>query len=133
MEMNIEVGDVLVKLLRSAIVFCLKASLLMGLLVVGLGVNSPSGWADAPEVTDGAVLFENYCAGCHPKGGNIIRRGKTLKQKSLKRDSYDTLEPLATLVNQGQNNMPGFADKLNDAQVETVAQFVLEQASHNWK
>ncbi len=100
-------------------------------MVMGLGLNLSSAWAASPE--DGVVLFENYCAGCHPKGGNIIRRRKTLKQKSLERDGYGALEPLINLIDQGQNNMPGFADQLNNTQVETVAQFVLEQASHTWK
>lgn len=121
------------KLFSVLIAFSRKAGLWMSLIGVWLGINLSPAWAAPPEVLDGAMLFENYCAGCHPKGGNIIRRSKTLKLKSLKRDSYDTLEPLTGIVTQGQNNMPGFADKLDNAQVETVAQFVLEQASHNWK
>ncbi|WP_235110515.1 MULTISPECIES: c-type cytochrome [Acaryochloris] len=121
------------KLFSVLIAFSRKAGLWMGLIGVWLGINLSPAWATPPEASDGAMLFENYCAGCHPKGGNIIRRGKTLKLKSLKRDSYDTLEPLTGIVTEGQNNMPGFADKLDNAQVETVAQFVLEQANHNWK
>lgn len=119
--------------MNSIVAICQKAGLWVGLIGVWLGINILSVWAAPPDMTDGAVLFENYCAGCHPKGGNIIRHRKTLKLQSLERDSYDTLESLAYLIAQGQNNMPGFADQLNNSQVETVAQFVLEQASHNWK
>lgn len=133
MELNAELGYVLVKLLRSSIAICQKAGLLVGLMVVWLGVNISSAWAAPPEVTDGAVLFENYCAGCHPQGGNIVRRRKTLKLKSLERDGYDTLEPLTQLVSKGQNNMPGYEEKLNDIQIETLSQFVLEQANQGWK
>lgn len=37
---------------------------------------------------DGAVLFENHCAGCHVHGGNIIRRGKTLRLSALERQGW---------------------------------------------
>lgn len=131
MEWNLEVSCVLLKLLRASMAFSRKAGLWVGLIVVWLGVNLSPAWAASPG--DGAVLFETYCAGCHPKGSNIIRRRKTLKLKSLQRDGYDTLAPVVNLITQGKNNMSGFADQLNEAQIETVAQFVLEQASHNWK
>lgn len=133
MEWNAELGCVLVKLLRASIAISQKACVLVSLMVMWLGVNLPSAWAAPPDVPDGAVLFENYCAGCHPQGGNIVRRRKTLKLNSLERDGFDRLEPLANLIAKGQNNMPGYEEKLNNTQIETVAQFVLEQASHNWK
>lgn len=131
MEWNLAESCVLLKLFCASMAFSRKAGLWVGLIVVWLGVNLAPAWAASPG--DGAVLFETYCAGCHPKGGNIIRRRKTLKLKSLQRDGYDTLAPVINLITQGQNNMPGFADQLNDTQIETVAQFVLEQASRNWK
>lgn len=95
-------------------------------------MNLPQAWAAPPDVPDGSALFENYCAGCHPQGGNIIRRRQTLKLKSLERDGYNTLEPLADLVADGKNNMPGFAEKLTPTQIETISQFVLDAANQGW-
>ncbi len=92
--------------------------------------NLSSAWAIAPE--SGAALFESHCAGCHPRGGNIVRRRQTLKLKSLQRDGYDTLETIADLVSQGRNNMPGFEETLTPPQIGTLAQFVLDQANHGW-
>lgn len=122
-----------VKLIRSAYVFGRKAGLLGGLILVWLMVNIPSAWAVPPDFTDGSTLFELYCAGCHPQGGNIVRRRKTLKLNALERDGYTSLESLTDLVAKGQNNMPGFEKKLNTIQIETLAQFVLEQADQGWK
>ncbi|NJN38403.1 MAG: cytochrome C6 [Acaryochloridaceae cyanobacterium CSU_3_4] len=110
----------------SIIVFFAIASL-------GLFVSlSPAG-ATPTDVTDGSILFERYCAGCHPQGDNIVRRRKTLKLKSLERDGYDAIEPLSDLVTKGLNNMPGFADQLQGTQIETLSQFVLDQANNGWR
>ncbi|NBQ36890.1 MAG: cytochrome C6, partial [Synechococcus sp.] len=49
------------------------------LLMLGLWIAP----APAHAAADGAALFEAHCVGCHLNGGNIIRRGKTLKLKAL--------------------------------------------------
>jgi cytochrome c6 len=40
--------------------------------------------------TNAPALFDVQCAGCHPNGGNIIRRGKNLKLRALKRQGMDS-------------------------------------------
>ena len=42
----------------------------------------------------GAQLFDLHCAGCHPNGGNIIRRGRTLKLKALEKEKSHMTERL---------------------------------------
>ena len=59
-------------------VSALRRLLLAVVLLLGLSLPQPA-WAD------GAQLFELHCAGCHLNGGNIIRRGKTLKLAALER------------------------------------------------
>lgn len=117
-------------LLQVFIVFCRKISVILG--IVGLLLVANPVFAETLPDIDGATLFEVQCAGCHPQGGNIIRRRQTLKLKSLERDGYDTIAPLSDLVAVGIKNMPGFADKLNARQIETVSQFVLEEAQRDW-
>lgn len=116
-------------LFRAFVVVCWKMSVILG--IVGMLVVANPALADTPEL-DGATLFGVQCAGCHPQGGNIIRRRKTLKLKSLERDGYDTITPLSDLVAVGLKNMPGFAEKLNANQIETVSQFVLKEAQRDW-
>lgn len=91
-------------------------------------------WA-AEEVANPppARLFEYYCAGCHPNGGNIIRRGKTLKQRALTRNGYDSAEAIATLIAQGKNNMSAFSDRLSPDEIQALARYVLAQAAVNWR
>lgn len=92
--------------------------------------NSPVAWAAAVE--PGVKIFQVRCAGCHPQGGNIIRRGKTLKQRALHRNHLDSSEAIAALVKNGKNNMSAFDDRLNPQEIEAVSAYVWEQAQQGW-
>lgn len=87
----------------------------------------------AAEPPNAVKLFEIHCVGCHPKGENIIRRGKSLKLKALKRDKMDSVEAIATLVTNGKNPMSAYKDRLSAAEIVAVSQYTLEQAQNNWK
>jgi cytochrome c6 len=81
----------------------------------------------------GAKLFEAQCAGCHAGGGNIVRRGKNLKLKTLQKNKLDTLEAIVTLVTQGKGNMSAYADRITPEEIQMVSGYVLSQAQANWK
>ncbi len=93
-------------------------------------VNFPAMGADT---NNDAQIFQANCAGCHPKGGNIIRRGKNLKSRALRRNKVDNPEALVRLVTNGKNNMPAYSDRLTPAEIEAVSAYVLERAAANWK
>lgn len=80
-----------------------------------------------------AQLFEVHCAGCHPHGGNIIRRRKTLKIRSLKRYGADNLEAIASLIANGENAMSAFRDRLSDKEIQALSAYVLQRAEDNWR
>lgn len=106
----------------------LKRSLI-ALLLFALWFLSPPAFA----ADQGAALFEVQCAGCHPKGGNIIRRGKTLQLKALQRNHRDSLESIVDIVSNGKGNMSAYKDRLSQAEIETLATYVLEQAEKGWR
>jgi cytochrome c6 len=87
----------------------------------------------ALNLEQGQQLFEVHCAGCHPQGGNILRRGKNLRQKALKRYQMDNAEAIINLVTKGKNNMSAFSDRLSPEEIETVTAYVLAQAAKNWQ
>ena len=119
---------------------CLCACLgLAGLLLSGPGSTSrafaqtiPSVSSDAASETAGAVLFNLNCAGCHAHGGNIVRRGKNLRQKTLVRNGYSETAAIATLITQGKGAMPAYADRLIPEEIEAIAQYVHQQAELGW-
>ena len=90
--------------------------------------------ADLPiDLTNGATVFEAQCVGCHINGGNIIRRGKTLKLNVLQKAHLDTEAAIADLVTHGKNNMSAYGDRLSESEIAEVAAYVLERAQNNWK
>lgn len=109
------------------------ALLISGLLILGIGVRPVWAQADSsPNPDRGAVVFAANCAGCHAQGGNIIRRGKSLKQRALQRYHMDDLEAIATIVTQGKMPMSGYADRLSSQEIYDVAAYVLQQAEAGW-
>lgn len=108
-------------------IFCLAVMLL--LLCLG---PSNTAIAQAEPTQNAESLFSLNCAACHAGGGNIIRRGKNLKQKALMRHGYGEVEAIAQLVTQGKGIMPAYADRLSEEEIRAIAQYVLNQAQSGW-
>ena len=104
----------------------LRALLLSLVLLCGL-LPVPAAWAG-----DGASLFEAHCAGCHVHGGNIIRRGKTLKLVALERQDLASRQAIARIAATGIGQMSGYQSVLGDDGVEAVADWVWQQAQAGW-
>ena len=81
---------------------------------------------------NGAALFSQHCAGCHVNGGNIIRRGKTLKLAALERQGLASAEAIATIAANGVGQMGGYGPVLGEPGVEQVAAYVWQQAQAGW-
>ena len=80
----------------------------------------------------GAQLFDLHCAGCHPNGGNIIRRGRTLKIKALEKQGFDNTEAIAKIAREGLGQMSGYADALGEGNDIVVADWIWAQAQNAW-
>lgn len=110
------------------------AVLILTLVFVEISSNLQTALADtATNPATAAEVFSVNCAGCHINGGNIIRRGKNLKQKALKRYSMDSIDNIANLVANGKNIMPAYKDRLSEQQILEVSAYVLSQAEKDWK
>lgn len=103
---------------------------LLSLILLTFSFPSP---IRAENTPNGAKIFEVQCAGCHVGGGNIIRRGKTLKQKALKQNHVDSLETISSFVAKGKNVMPAYKERLTEEELQAVSVYVLEQAEKNWQ
>lgn len=108
----------------------MKTAVIILLIALSFTFSHP---ALAADTANGAKIFSVECAGCHLNGGNIIRRGKTLKTKALKRNGMDSLEAIVSLVTNGKNNMPAYKDRLSTQPIEDVSAYVLEQAEKDWR
>lgn len=111
-------------------------------LIVGfaLGFVQPVWAVDTGAIGTGAIgtesgaqVFEVHCVGCHINGGNIVRRGKNLKLKTLQRNKVDSIEAIGQIVANGKGIMSAYGDRLTPQEIEAVAAYVLEQAEQGWK
>lgn len=99
-----------------------------------IALNAPPALADtAANLETGAEVFSVNCAGCHINGSNIIRRGKNLKQKALKKYKMDSIANISDLVTNGKGVMPAYKDRLSEQQIIDVSAYVLSQAANDWK
>ncbi len=80
----------------------------------------------------GSSLFGAHCAGCHLQGGNIIRRGKTLKLAALERNGVASPDAIAAIAAGGIGQMGGYAQSLGEGGPEAVAAWVWQQALDGW-
>ena len=87
----------------------------------------------AADTIAGAKVFNTNCAACHQHGGNIVRRGKNLQQKALKKFGMDSLDAIVYLVENGKNAMSAYKNRLSVQEIEDVSAYVLEQAETGWK
>jgi cytochrome c6 len=108
--------------------------LILMLTFVEIATNSQSAIADtATNPATAAEVFSANCAGCHINGSNIIRRGKNLKQKALKKYGMDSIANISNLVTNGKGIMPAYKDRLSEQQIIDVSAYVLSQAETDWK
>ncbi|MEG4272879.1 MULTISPECIES: c-type cytochrome [unclassified Microcoleus] len=108
--------------------------LILTLAFVEVATNSQMAIADTPtNPATAAEVFSANCAGCHINGGNIIRRGKNLKQKALKKYGMDSIANISNLVTNGKGIMPAYKDRLSEQQIIDVSAYVLSQAETDWK
>ena len=105
--------------------------LLRGLIAVVLLLGL---WTSpALAASEGAMLFEAHCAGCHLNGGNIIRRSKTLKLKALERNGIHGPVDIAMIATEGRGQMSGYGEVLGADGAEAVAEWIWQQAQNDWK
>jgi cytochrome c6 len=111
-------------------------SLRIAVTILAIALCALLAWSTpvhAQALPEGSPLFEAHCAGCHPGGGNIIRRGKTLKQKALTQNGYDRPETLTEIITHGKGNlMSAFGDKLTPEEIQAVVTYVLAEAAQDW-
>lgn len=100
--------------------------LVLGLFLITVGFSNP---AYASDIASGAKVFGANCAACHVGGGNMVNSAKTLKKADLDKYAMASIDAIKTQITNGKNAMPAFKGRLNDAQIEDVAAYVLDQAS----
>ena len=111
----------------------------LGMLLILLTMLTPVSGAAAADpggesirLKAGAQLFEAHCIGCHVGGGNVIRRGRTLKQAALERAGLADPEAIARIAAAGIGQMSGYGAVLGEEGAAVVGEWVWLQARAGW-
>jgi cytochrome c6 len=79
------------------------------------------------QVRDGEALFRQYCAVCHPDGGNVSDPERTLRGSVLKRNHITTPEDVVRVVRTPLSRMIRFdVTTLSDGDARAIAEYVLK-------
>lgn len=94
---------------------------------VGLAVSSAGLYAAEKKESNGAKLFQQYCAACHPDGGNIIKPSFSLRKKD--RDAHG-VKTAMDIVGKMRNPGPGMtrfdAAAISDKDAKEIAGYILK-------
>lgn len=101
-------------------------------LIAGEGALASGLRSDAATLAAGAQLFEAHCVGCHIGGGNVIRRGRTLKRNALERADLASPEAIARVAAAGIGQMGGYGAVLGEQGAQQVGAWVWQQALEGW-
>jgi cytochrome c6 len=121
-------------MLRGLVALALGIALIWALFWPPAAWGLPTGLAEAVQgdAGEGARLFANHCVGCHLNGGNVVRRGRTLKQAALQRNGISGPEDVARIAALGIGRMSGYGPVLGEGGAEAVGRWVWQQALTDW-
>ena len=105
-------------------------------LVAGCSKDEPRKPAAAPpasasgprdQAPDGEALFRQYCASCHPDGGNVSDPERTLYGSVLKKKQITTPDHVVRVMRRPLSRMIRFdAATLPDREARAIAEYVLK-------
>jgi cytochrome c6 len=97
---------------------------LLALAVVCLGQEGCGG-SGRDSGKSGQELFQLYCSGCHPNGGNVIYPQKTLDRLTLKANGVRKPDDIVALMRNPGRGMKKFdRGVISDTDAMAVAQYV---------
>lgn len=92
--------------------------------------------APAPQATPtqqtrlntGEALFKQYCAPCHPDGGNVTDKQRTLRGSALKKHNITSPEAIVNIMRHPISRMIRFDETtIPDKDALAIAEYVLNR------
>jgi cytochrome c6 len=107
-----------------------RNSLILLFLLILLANNQET---DAYDLEKGKNVFNQNCLACHEKGRNVIIPEKNLKRLTLEANGMYSHEAIIYQVLNGKNGMPAFGGRLNQTEIDNVAEYVIISAESNFE
>jgi len=79
------------------------------------------------KLEEGRKLFKRHCEICHPDGGNIVNKAKTLHKKELDANGIKTPEDIIETMRTPGPGMMKFDEKtIPDKDAKEIAAYILK-------
>jgi cytochrome c6 len=80
----------------------------------------------------GRKLFNENCISCHKQGTNLIIPEKNLKKLILEANGMYNQDAIVYQILNGKNGMPAFGGRINESEIEEIANYVLFASEKNF-
>jgi cytochrome c6 len=88
---------------------------------------APPPGATTAGAKSGADLYKQYCAACHPDGGNTMNAKKTLHQADMAANNVKSTDDIVKLMRNPGPGMSKFDEAtVPDADAKAIAQYILD-------
>jgi cytochrome c6 len=106
----------------------MKKVLSVAILGTGVCLFIMNGFASEQEREGpGKAEFNEYCAACHPGGGNIFDNKKTLHKKNLEANNVNTPENIVKIMRNPGPGMRKFDEKaIPDKAAKEIAEYIMK-------
>jgi len=104
----------------------MKKSLAAAVLLA-VGAFAFSAQADTAGKMDAKAEFQKHCAACHPDGGNIINKAKSLSKAALAKNGIKNWKDIVAKMRTPGPGMTMFDKKgMSDNEAKAIAEYVLK-------
>jgi cytochrome c6 len=107
----------------------MKNTMIVTVAMLAVCMFATAGNADIKKggKIDGGVEFKEHCAVCHPDGGNIINKKKTLKKASLAASGIKDWKGIVKAMRNPGPGMTKFDKKsIPDKEAKAIADYILK-------
>jgi len=107
----------------------MKKTLVVTVAMLSLSILATTAFCDTKKggKIDAKKEFEEHCAVCHPKGGNIVKPDKTLSKKSLTAHGIKSEKDIvAKMRNPGPGMNKFDAKQVSDKEATAIAGYILK-------
>ncbi|HWR59082.1 MAG TPA: c-type cytochrome [Thermodesulfovibrionales bacterium] len=105
----------------------MKRSVTFSLVVVMIFVCAGIGFTKEAGKKSGETLFKEYCAPCHPDGGNVVNAKKSLHKKDLDANKIKKPGDIVKKMRNPGPSMTKFDKKtIPDKEAKEIAEYILK-------
>lgn len=103
----------------------MKKRLVVTAAMLAIGTFAFTAQADVKGKLDAKAEFEKHCAECHPAGGNIVNKAKTLNKGILEKNGIKNWKDIVAKMRKPGPGMTAFDEKeISGKEAKAIAEYI---------